>query len=52
MIDTLLRNEIKRKYGRKYNLSTLRDDFNLVVKTPQDKVSKLEELKKQALMVC
>lgn len=40
MIDTLLRNEIKRKYGRKYNLTVLRDDFNLVVKTPQDKVSK------------
>lgn len=40
MLDTLLRNEIKKKYGRKYNLTILRDDFNLVVKTPQDKVSK------------
>ena len=40
MIDVLLRNEIKRKYGRKYNLSTLRDDFNLVVETPKDQVSK------------
>jgi hypothetical protein len=40
MIDVLLRNEIKRKYGRSYNLSTLRDDFNSVVGTQQDQVSK------------
>lgn len=40
MIDVLLRNEIKRKYGRNYNLSTLRDDFNSVVGTQQDQVSK------------
>lgn len=40
MIDTLLRNEIKKKYGRKYNLSVLRDDFNSIVKNPQDRVSK------------
>lgn len=39
MIDILLRKEIQKKYGKKYTLNTLRDDFNQVV-SPEHQVSK------------